>query len=89
MVGRLVKSLCLGLAVLLVACLMAGCAAKRPCDVPEDQVERARGKAASVEKELNQAKQNVSELEAQLREKEAAIAELEARKAELEKALAE
>ncbi|KPJ61649.1 MAG: hypothetical protein AMJ46_00745 [Latescibacteria bacterium DG_63] len=89
MVGRLVKTLCLGLAVLLVASLMAGCAAKRPCDVPEDQVERARGKAVSVEKELRQAQMNVSELEAQLKEKQAVIEDLEARKAELEEALAE
>ena len=89
MVGRLVKCLCLGLAVLLVACLMAGCAAKRPCEIPEDQVEKVRGKAASVEKELEQAKKSVSELEAQIKAKQAAIAELEAQKAELEKALAE
>jgi septal ring factor EnvC (AmiA/AmiB activator) len=89
MVGRLVKCLCLGLAVLIMVSLMAGCAARRPCEVPEDQVEMARGKAASVEKELDQAKKSISELEAQIKAKKAAIAELEAQKAELEKALAE
>lgn len=87
--SRLVKSLCFGLAILLVACLMAGCAANLPCDVPENQVEKARGATASTEKELKQAEMKVSELEAQLEDGQATIEELEARKAELEEALAE
>ncbi len=89
MVDRLVKCLCLGLAVLIVASLVAGCAARRPCEVPADQVEMARGKAAAAQNELNQAKKNIAELEAQIKAKQATIAELEAQKAELEKALAE
>ena len=87
--SRLVKSLCFGLAILFVASLMAGCAANLPCDVPENQVEKARGAAASAEKGLKQAEMKVSELEAQLDDRQATIDELEARKAELEKALAE
>jgi peptidoglycan hydrolase CwlO-like protein len=89
MQSRLVKSVCLGLAVLLIACLMAGCAVKRPCEVTEDQVEKARAKAMSAEKEMKQAKKSVAELEAQLTEKQALIDELEARIAELEAELAE
>ncbi|UCF79395.1 MAG: hypothetical protein JSW03_03880 [Candidatus Eiseniibacteriota bacterium] len=89
MLAKLVKSLCFVVAVVLVASLVVGCAVNLPCDVAEDQVEKARGATASAEKEMKQATMKVAELEAKLKEKQAAVAELEAQKAELEKALAE
>lgn len=87
-VKRLVKSTCFALAVLLLAGLIAGCAANLPCPVGENEVEQARAKCASADKQLEQASAKVSELEAQVQSKQALIQELEAKIAELEQALA-
>jgi peptidoglycan hydrolase CwlO-like protein len=85
MSNRLVKSLLFVVAVLLVAGLMAGCAANLPCTVNEDQVEQARAKAGSVDKQLQQTDQKVADLEAQVTSKQATVDELKAKLAELEK----
>jgi peptidoglycan hydrolase CwlO-like protein len=85
MSNRLVKSLLFVVAVLLVAGLMAGCAANLPCTVSEDQVEQARAKAGSVDKQLQQTDQKVADLEAQITSKQATVDELKAKLAELEK----
>jgi len=87
MLNRLVKSMLLLLAILLVASLMAGCAANLPCTVGEDQVEQARAKAGSADKQLQQANQKVADLEAQIQTKQATVDELTARKAALEEEL--
>jgi peptidoglycan hydrolase CwlO-like protein len=87
MLNRLVKSLLLLLAILLVAGLMAGCAANLPCTVGEDQVEQARAKAGSADKQLQQTNQKVADLEAQAQSKQAAADELKAKKAALEEEL--
>lgn len=87
MLNRLVKSMLLLLAILLVAGLMAGCAANLPCTVGEDQVEQARAKAGSADKQLQQANQKVADLEAQIQTKQATVDELTARKAALEEEL--
>lgn len=86
-VKRLVKFTCFSLAVLLVAGLIAGCAANLPCPVGEDQATQARAKCLSAEKQLQQANARIAELEAQIQSKQATIVELEAKKAELEQAM--
>jgi len=87
-VKRSVKFTCFSLAVLLVAGLIAGCAANLPCPVGEDQVTQARAKCLAAEKQLQQANARIAELEAQIQSRQATIQELEAKKAELEAALA-
>jgi peptidoglycan hydrolase CwlO-like protein len=87
MLNRLVRSLLFVAAILFVAGLMAGCAANLPCTVGEDQVEQARAKAGSADKQLQQTDQKMADLEAQIQTKQAAIEELKAKKAELEKQL--
>lgn len=89
MLTRLVKSLLFLLAALFVAGLIAGCAANLPCTISEDQVEQARAKASTADKQMQQADQKVADLEAQLQSKKATLEELQAKKADLEKQLQE
>jgi septal ring factor EnvC (AmiA/AmiB activator) len=87
MLSRLVKSWLLLSAVLLVAGLMAGCAANLPCTIGEDQVEQARAKAGSADKQMQQANQKAADLEAQIQTKQTAVDELKTKKTALEEEL--